>query len=178
MINKRFEELLVEKTATLDFWKIEDSKTLDLKQKAIESIVVQNLIYSVCETFTKIISELIVLLTLATVIYTLNIYIICLLVAIVLINNILFRKMQKFEYEMFDKLMPINRKYFYFFNMSTDFSYAKDIRLYKAQKIVIDKIKSFNEISINSMSKIFKNTSKVNSIMIINQGIITGFTYI
>ncbi len=178
MINKRFEELIVEKTATLDFWKIEDPKTLDMKQKAMESIVIQNIIYNVCEVFTKIVSEIIVLLTLATVIYTLNFYIILLLLGIVLINNFLFRKMQKYEYEMFDKLMPINRKYFYFFNMSTDFSYAKDIRLYKAQKIVMDKIKSFNEVSINSMSKIFRNTSKVNSIMIINQGIIMGFTYI
>lgn len=181
-INNGFDELIGDKIMDMDFEKIEDPEVLDLKEKSIFGIRNQAVLNRLIGDVVSTISEIITMLGLIAIISTLNIIIIAFIIGIVLLNGFIFKRSQKMQYTIFEKLTPINRSYAYFADTTSDFSLGKDIRLYNISPLLMSKLNDFNRQSIgffNSLSKTMGRCAGINQINIQLQmlGIYAYMTY-
>lgn len=168
-VEKGFEKQIAIKSMEIDFITIEEAKTLDLKSKALEPIKVQNLIFEICSNFKQLIYNGVVVGSLSMTILILNPLIIVFITSLCLFNSLLLKKSFDYEFKVFDKLMPINRRYFYFFNLTMDYTYAKDIRMFGFQPLILAKIKNFGTYSIAAIKRINKNNAIIEACIQLNK---------
>lgn len=167
-INNGFDLLIGEKITDMDFEKIEDPEILNLKEKALFPIHTQGVIYSMIECIVNVLTQLITMLGLIAIISTLNVIVLLLIAAVVFINLILFKKSQSAEFKFNNQLIPLNRKWGYYADLSFDFSSGKDLRLYNMTPLIMDKLKAFNAESTSIFSKLFTLIGKINGLSDIN----------
>lgn len=181
-INNGFDEFIGDRIMEMDFEKIEDPEVLDLKEKALYGIRNQAVLNRLIEDCVSTLSEIITMIGLVAIISTLNILIIVFILGIVLLNSFIFKKSQKAQYVIFEKLTPINRSFGYFANTTSDFSIGKDVRLYNISPLIMSKLNNFNRQSIgffDSLSKTLGRYAGINQINIQLQmlGIYAYMTY-
>lgn len=141
------------KVNQLDYKYTEDPKFLDSIESAIESTSSNNngvelCIFTVYKLFAKIITIILYIL----IISKLSIYVLLALLVSIIVSITISIIVKKIEYKSKDKLAHANRKLSYYANITQDFSYGKDIRLYELQDKVIN---SYN-IEIKSYISVFK----------------------
>jgi ATP-binding cassette subfamily B protein/ATP-binding cassette subfamily C protein len=163
-----FDLLIGKKIMDMDFEKIEDPEVLNLKEKAIYPINNQGVIWRMIGSLVNALSQVITIIGLVAVISTLNIFIVLLIVAIVLLNSFIYKKSQETQYKFFGELTPINRKFQYYANVTTDFSMGKDIRLYNISPLIMDKIESYNKTSLEGFGKLFSAIGKYDGLNQVN----------
>jgi ATP-binding cassette subfamily B protein/ATP-binding cassette subfamily C protein len=110
------------------------------------------------KSLVTLVSQIIIVIGLVAVISTLNVLIILLIVLIVLLNSLIFKKTQEMEFKISEELIPINRKFQYYAQTTSDFSLGKDMRLYDIAPLMMDKIIRYNKESI----ALFKEMSSSN----------------
>nr|WP_308742542.1 ABC transporter ATP-binding protein [uncultured Anaerocolumna sp.] len=155
-----FELHLGKHIMNMDLEKLEDPKILDMKEQAIFPIYNQDALRNMIESLIAVIRISITILGLAAIIAILNPLIIALIISIVLINGIISKKAQRITFRFFQQLIPLNRKFGYYASLVTDFSMAKDIRIYNMAPYIGKKIRDYTEESIESMSKSMNTTAK------------------
>ncbi|MDR7857366.1 ABC transporter ATP-binding protein [Tissierella sp.] len=126
------------KASKIDIQVMERKSTLDLFERArYGSYNIQSFIESISMTIASII----------TIISTIGILVSndWRLILVIIISNILtilcFNKIKELDIDFEKRNAPLNRKYGYFANIANDFRFAKDIRLYKANKFLLYKAK-------------------------------------
>lgn len=144
---------LFRRLSMLDYKYCEDPKFLDIHEDAIESCsgnnngfeMVMKTIFTLFARFATIIMYIIIISQLSFLV----------LLAIILsvsISMVLSLAVKKFRYEHKNELNHASRKLRYFQDMTHDFSYGKDIRMYNFQ----EKIKSNYTKEIISYINVFK----------------------
>jgi len=126
------------KASKIDIQVMERKSTLDLFERAkYGSYNIQSFV----ESITLMISSII------TIVSTIGILVSndWRLILVIIISNILtilcFNKIKELDIDFEKRNAPFNRKYAYFANIANDFRFAKDIRLYKANKFLLYKAK-------------------------------------
>lgn len=163
-----FDLLIGEKIMDMDFEKIEDPQILDLKERAIYPLKNQGILQRIIKNIVDIISNVITIIGLVAVISILNPLIVLLIIGIVFLNSFVYKRSQAIQYELHKELIPINRKWAYFAELTCDFSIGKDSRLYNMEPLIINKLENFNNESIGIFSKLFITQSKYEGINEIN----------
>lgn len=163
-----FDLLIGKKIMDMDFEKIEDPEVLNLKEKALFPIQNQGVLWRMISSMVNAVSQIITLVALAAVISTLNILLIILIIGIVLLNSFIYKKSQETQYKFHEELIPLNRKFGYYANVTTDFSMGKDIRLYNISPLIMDKIETYNRTSLESFGKLFRIIGKYEGINAVN----------
>lgn len=72
----------------------------------------------------------------------------------VVVNYIVLKAIKKYEYKFKDERSDLNRKINYFRNVSHDFSYGKEIRLYNMENKILHKYDQ-------EAKKLYKMTNKI-----------------
>lgn len=139
---------------------IENSDTLDKKEKAIFPIKNQNVINKTLLEMQKIISGVIILtLTIFTTI-NIDLYILIVVVLAVILNTVIMSYSNKFQLKLMSEVVPLNRKFGYYLNLATNTQYSKDVRLYKnIPQFILSKYKNYTIESNKVFSRIFSNQS-------------------
>lgn len=153
-----FDLLIGKKVMDMDFENIEDPEMLNLKERALFPIRNQGAIWNLIFTLSSILTEVIKMIGLIGLILNLDWIIIVIIVGIVLLNTIVYKKSQRLQHKFYDMLIPLNREYGYYANTVNDFGAAKDVRLYNIAPLLVNKIDNFNK---NSMSIWFKMFNKL-----------------
>ncbi len=155
-----FELHLGKHIMNMDFEKLEDPKILDMKEQAIFPIYSQDALQSMVESLISVIRISITLLGLSAIIAVLNPLIIAFIISIVIINGIISKKAQRITFRFFQQLIPLNRKFGYYVSLVTDFSMAKDIRIYNMAPYIGKKIHDYTEETVENVSKSMNTTAK------------------
>ncbi|WP_313133124.1 ABC transporter ATP-binding protein [Anaerocolumna sp.] len=155
-----FELHLGKHIMNMDFEKLEDPKILDMKEQAIFPIHNQDALRSMIESLIAVIRISITILGLAAIIAILNPIIIALIISIVLINGIISKKAQRIIFRFFQQLIPLNRRFIYYADLVTDFSMAKDIRIYNMAPYIGKKIHDYSDESVENMATSMNITAK------------------
>jgi ABC-type multidrug transport system fused ATPase/permease subunit len=163
-----FDLLIGKKIMDMDFEKVEDPEILNLKEKALFPIHNQGVLWRMISSIVNALSQIITLIALAIVISTLNVLIILLIIGIVLLNSFIYKKSQETQYKFYNELIPLNRKFGYYANTTTDFSMGKDIRLYNISPLIMDKIEEYNKTSLHNFGKLFGIMGKYEGLNSIN----------
>lgn len=151
----RFDLMIGEKVMSLDFEMVEDPQVLDLKERALFPVHNQGVFQRIIEQAMMLVSQGMTIIGLIAILMTLNPLLILFLVVMAALTTLINKKTQKVMYDFYQLLIPVNRKFGYYSNIMTDFSYGKDIRLYKMDQLIIDQIEQYNETSINVFTKLY-----------------------
>lgn len=150
-----FDLMIGEKIMSLDFEMIEDPEILDLKERAIFPIHNQGAFQRVVEYAMSLLSQLITMIGLVAMLVMLNPLIVVFLLVMAIITTLISKKAQRVMYDFFQLLIPVNRKFGYYANITTDFSYGKDIRLYEMDKLLMNRIDDYNQTSLTVFTKLY-----------------------
>ncbi|MGN6713853.1 ABC transporter ATP-binding protein [Anaerocolumna jejuensis] len=173
----QLDSYLGSKCVDMDFENVEKSDILDLKEKAFFAIYNLNAVRRTVENGAAIINQLVTLAGLGYILSILNPLIIIVLLLIVCMNALLFKKMERIQYEDNQKAVYDNRAFGYFVRLTADFSMGKDVRLYNSAPLLIRKMKHFMDNLLAIYSKLFTETGKCTGISNINVQIQTVIVY-
>ncbi len=172
-----FERHISEKTVDIDYENVEDPDVLNLKERALFAVRNHGLMYVMIEAMSKVVNEAVLIIGLSLVIWTFSVWVLVLLVAMVVINSFLFKKIQKYYYIESTQTVGSNRAFVYYIGQSSDLEIAKDIRLYNMADMVIDKMNRFNLNIYKLYLKIYGSISRLNGLISINAQIQTVIIY-
>lgn len=169
MVNEKVLRLPIELT---------DSKSIQNKvEQASESIWY---VYSLFDVFTMVVGALITGIISIIILIRLNIFIPLLILGLFLLNIPLAKKIKKNEVSYTEKSAIESRIYRYYMYFSKDFKYSKDLKIYKGEKLILDKA----AFHLNQMYKVnhkyFTSNGAYLGLMnlINNSGVIVSFIYL
>ena len=129
MIGIRMYEKLYIKTMNLDYEMLLDKNIMERRELALKVIDDMH-ITLFTQSFKTICTNIIVLVGLISLISTMNFWVVCFAVIIVMINAYAASYRKKAERKLDNDFVSVNRKIDYFFDIGSDFSYSKEIRVY------------------------------------------------
>lgn len=175
--NEITEELSI-KAMEIDFQLTEDKTALDDLKAAREGMSW----YS--GGVTGVLSELFSLLANAVTIAGSGILIIfnapvllIVIIAILAVNTFANHKLNKVNLFYFKRLSKLNRTWEYYGWAMSDIRYGKDIRLYGAESLILDRFNKFSVASKENFSEQINKTLKYDYLMAINRTAFNIFTY-
>ncbi len=144
----------------MPFEYVEYPQMLDLKERELFPIQNQGAIYHILNESMVILQQVLFSLGAIWIVGMLHPLIPCMIMGIILLNTVLYQKLQQTMYEFFQKLIPLNRRFGYYVSLTADFSMAKDIRLYNLAPLILRRIQAFNKESFTWFSKLNQNIGK------------------
>lgn len=175
--NSSFEMHIAQKTAEIDYQNIEDPDVLNLKERALFAVRNHWLMGSMITALSNMANEAFLLLSLVAIIWTFSPWALVLLVVIVAVNSLLFKRVQHYYYEESVSTVGGNRAFVYYIGQSGDLEIAKDLRLYQMSKMIIDRMDRFNLRIYKLYSKIYGSISKLNGLVSVNVQLQTVIVY-
>ncbi len=139
----------------MDFEKMEDPVILNQKDQAIFPIRNQGVFYNMTAASLKLVQYLISCLGMIAILATLNPLLILFILAMVACNSFIFKKQQAISYQLNQDMVPLNRKYSYYIDLTSDFTLAKDIRLFDMSPFLMKKMDAFKKANIDILLKMF-----------------------
>lgn len=145
------------KFMTMDFQSLENPKILDLSQKGDRACSNNSDgIEGIMHRTQWAVSKALTLLTVGAVIMTLNPIIVAAIGILLAVNFIAASKTRKLDKKENDLLAPVWRKLDYISRIMSDFSYAKDIRLFEIKNFLIDRYKKEQKNRFDGQVKIWR----------------------
>ena len=135
-------QVRIEKTLTMNYEALENPKMLDRMYKANNATGGNNNgVEGMMHNLQYIITSLISFFMASAIISTLNIFLVIVIAAISIFQFYFFRKTTiKVKELTWDQMAPISRKINYLSQIGSDFSYAKDIRIYGMKDWLCNKL--------------------------------------
>lgn len=145
----------------MEYKDLENPKVLDMKERAMKSAFSggRGFCGSV-EVFFSIITNVVVFIGATLKVIELSPYLIPVILAIVILNAIFNSKINKANYKLDNEKAPVERKNSYVFNLISDFSIGKEVRMYNLDQYIINKYKNTSEESNEFYNKAFFNNAK------------------
>ena len=135
-----------EKIMSLPFSYLEDPYYMELKKNVQMGINNMGTVYLLCDSFFKIISNILSLAGLGLIIFTFDPILVVILAIGILLNIILVKLSMKSQIRFFHELLPINFKYGYYMDTIVAEKNGKDFRLYTQFDLLFDKFNAFANI--------------------------------
>ena len=169
---------LSQKILKIEYSYLEDPYYLDLKDKAIFAINNQDTIEHIVNFFTLIVTQATTIITLVAILATLGPVMLIIIALCVLLNLFIYKWISKDMVWLQTNLIPINRKYGYYWRICQEKQNQKDIRLYNMQDMFASRVKNYG-IEICKPFMNFYNKLGVNSgFMDIISVFLSSFAYL
>lgn len=139
----------------MDYEEIEDPQILDLKDRALAPINTQGALSKMITSMIKMIQSIIALSGLTAIIFSLNPLIIIIIMAVLLLNTVIFKKTQQAQFNFHQMLTPLNRQFAYYKSLASDFSMAKDVRLNNMSPYLLKKVDRYHQASLKHFGQLF-----------------------
>jgi len=137
-------KLMSEKIMNLEYSYLEDPTYLDLKERAVFTVQNQSVIENVVATLSEILSNGVTLIGLIAILVTLGPVLIIVLVIGIVLLLLIYASVSKVQTNVMQEMVPINRRMTYYLNLATGKEYQKDIRLYKMENMITERIITFS----------------------------------
>lgn len=146
-------KLMSEKIMNLEYSYLENPTYLDLKERAVFAISNQNAIANLIYFIAELLSNVMTLVGLITILITLGpVLMIVLAISIVLVL-LIYSRVSKVQMDVMQEVIPVNRRFGYYFNLGIGKEAQKDIRLYGMEPMVTQRIVKFS----NDTCDMFQN---------------------
>ncbi|MBR6396396.1 MAG: ABC transporter ATP-binding protein [Lachnospiraceae bacterium] len=172
------EEKMAEKIMNIEYSYLEDPYYLDLKERAVFAIHNQNAIAGTIREAAEALTQLVTLIGLVSVMLTLGpVLIILVLVAsgLSLLSYALMSKKMAFIQQ---EIIPINRRFGYYFSTAMEAKAQKEIRLYNLEPIVTDAIRRDNELTCDKFKDVFSTIGFSMGLMGVISELVSALSYL
>lgn len=165
------------KIMKVEYKYLEDPYYLDLKERAIFACNNQGALQRVVVDFSNIITHAITLISLITVMLYLGVELLAILFIGVFITLMINKYFMKYQVNYFSELIPINRKFSYYFGLTFDEKLSKDMRLYDMSPLILKRVRYFNNEILNNFEKFYIKLGIVTGSQSFITAIQTGIVY-
>ena len=170
-------KLMSEKIMNLEYSYLEDPVYLDLKERAVFAVNNQNVITNLILVVSDIVSQGATLLGLAAVLLTLGPVLLIVLAVGIALMLWVYYGISQYQRKITEEIIPINRRFSYYFQLAFDKEVQKDIRLYDMEEMITERIHAFSKETCDFFEKIQKESGKaLGKIAAISEGI-AAFSY-
>lgn len=144
LLKREVELAFSSKVMSVDYRHLEDSKYLDMKERAIFAINNFGALDMLLESSLSFVSSLLTLGTVVGIMVTFSPVYMLISLSIAVLTIFVQRRYLKAEQEVLQELIPINRQYNYYFSNVMNPEAQKDIRIYRLDKMLISKLAEKN----------------------------------
>lgn len=152
------------KAMDVRFEQVEDPEILELKEKALFPIRNQGVVYNFVNQLSDLSNYFITIAVISGILVKVNLLIFLFIILVIIVNLKLTKKANEVEKKYMGDIMKSNRVFVYFHNLVTDFTYAKDIRVFNLDKYIGKKVKDSKDSLSNLAGKIFRDQGKIRGI--------------
>lgn len=153
-------KLMSEKVMNLEYSYLENPKYLDLKERAIFAINNQGAISQMTTMIFQTLSQALTMTGLIAILATLGPVLIVALIVGTLLMLWIYSGVSKLQMNVMQEIIPINRRYGYYMNLSTEKDAQKDIRLYNMSDMITGRILQFSNDTCDMFEKMQIKTGK------------------
>lgn len=170
-------KLMSEKIMNLEYSYLEDPYYLDLKERAVFAVQNQNIISNLIIMMSELLSKGATLAGLVVILVTLGpVLLITLMIGVVLML-LIYAGVSKYQTEVMQEIIPTNRRFGYYFNLAFDKEVQKDIRLYKMEPMITERVIEFSNDTCDMFEKMQKKMGKaMGQMAAVGEGI-AAFSY-
>lgn len=177
-VEHRVQQEMAKKIMNVEYKYLEDPYYLDLKERAVFAINNQSALSNLIYFMSKIVGDIFTLLGLIAIIFTLSYLLIVILVIGIILTLIINALFMKYQSKFLQNLIPINRRYGYYFMLSMDPRLSKDIRLFNMSPLLLGRVEKYNK-EINDEFKVYYRRQGITyGIQKIINAIQSGFVYL
>lgn len=133
-------KIMAEKIMNLEYSCLEDPYYLDLKERAMFAIRNQDAVAQVVTCSSELFSGFLTLAGLVAVIATLGPVLPAVLAVSITLMLLIYASYGKYQRFFTGEIIPLNRKYGYYFQLGFEKEYQKDIRLYQMQNMLHNRV--------------------------------------
>lgn len=166
-----------EKIMNLEYSYLEDPYYLDLKERAVFSVQNQNSIANLILMAADVFSGALTLIGLAAILVTLGPVLILVLLAGIGVMLLIYRSVSRYQTQVTQELIPINRRFGYYMGLGMEKDAQKDIRLYGMEPLItkrtVDYSNEVNDMFEVVMTRMGKATGEMTAV---SEGI-SAFSY-
>lgn len=149
-----------EKSFRLEYAALENSEVLDLRERALFAVNNYGALNGLMQDFETILTQIFTLVGVGGVLLSLSstyLLIVCIFIVLSILNS---RITSKKSFKAIQKVIPINRKYGYYLDISTGDENQKDYRLYDMSHMLSERIYSLTVDSMEWMKGIYRLQAK------------------
>jgi ATP-binding cassette subfamily B protein/ATP-binding cassette subfamily C protein len=140
IFSNKFDRLLADKALSMDFEHTENTEMLTQMEKAKTGMSwYSGGITGLTNNITAFISGIITFSGTVYIIGKLSPWLFAVLIAIIVINMVFLAKTNKLDNRFMKELVAVNRKFSYYFNVLKNFRFGKDIRIYNADGMIMNR---------------------------------------
>ena len=171
-------EQLGEKVMNLEYSYLEDPYYLDLKERAIFGITNQNAIANLIGFIVDAMTQLFTLIGVVAIVATLGPVLIAVLIGCAVLMFLFYRLSSKSITELMYKIIPINRRFGYYFDIAMGKGAQKEIRLYDMEEMITRRIMKENSASCDEFDKALPEMGRGVGLMQAVTEFASAFTYV
>ena len=144
----------------MDFEKLEDAKILDLKEKAVFNIRLHDALRGGPNAILNLFQRLFTISGTAVIITMLNPMLAAVLIALILLNTLIYKRIQTTKFKFYKDVAVFNRQGMYYRDLSHKVANAKDVRVYNMSDYILSRIDYYNDAVNNVFYKMFLKQRK------------------
>ena len=173
-----YKTLLSARIMELDFQLTEDKKALDQMELAKNGMTwYSGGLNGIVEPLFNMASALFTVIGVVIIVATQAPVLILITTAILVLSGLINDKLNQIEQKQYAELSKTNRVFSYLGWELTDFRYGKDIRLYGAKDMMVDKWNRFNDIMVGNWKTLADKQLPLNLLMMITDVVRDFGTY-
>lgn len=159
--NFKLYNVINKKISKLEYKCLENPYYLDLKERAIFAFQNQNIPYLMMNTFSVVITSIITIVTSIIILLNLGIIIFLIILIVLVLNIVIQFSNNKITKKFYDDIIPNNRVFNYYLDVTLNKKYAKDIRLFNNTDFFIDKLDNFTSDIQSTVNDWYMNNAKI-----------------
>ena len=177
-VEHRVQEEMARKIMNVEYQYLEDPYYLDLKERAVFAINNQSALSNLIYFMSKIVGDIFALLGLIAIIFTLSYLLMIVLVVGIILTLIINALFKKYQSKFLQDLIPINRRYGYYFMLSMDPKLSKDIRLYNMSPLLLGRVEKYNKEINDEFKEYYRRQGITYGIQKIINALQSGLIYL
>ncbi len=159
--NFKLYNVINKKISKLEYKCLENPYYLDLKERAIFAFQNQNIPYLMMYTFSTVITSIITIVTSIIILLNLGVIIFLIILIVLVLNIVIQFSNNKITKKFYDDIIPNNRVFNYYLDVTLNKKYAKDIRLFNNTDFFINKLDNFTSEIQTTVNDWYMNNAKI-----------------
>lgn len=170
-------KIMAEKIMNLEYSYLEDPFYLDLKERAVFAIQNQDAISIVITCASNTFNGLVTLAGLLVILATLGPVLILVLAAGIAAMLLIYSGYSKYQVQITNEIIPINRRFGYYLGLAWDKQCQKDIRLYDMEEMMEDRLLEYTDETCDLFDNILKRSGVMSAGLNVVNDAIAAFCY-
>lgn len=176
-VSDRMEEEMGRKIMNLEYSYLEDPYYLDLKERAVFAINNQNAIQNLITEVSEVLSGIVTLVGLIAIMATLGPVLIIALAVGVGLMLLIYASMSRYTEKVYQEIIPINRRFGYYFDLGWGKAAQKEIRLFDMEGMITRRVLKETSDNCDMFEKLQKRMGVATGAMNAVSELLAAFSY-